>query len=183
MPNYTDNLGLQIFAEGESPWDHGPDMETLDVEVTLKRARAPDSSLETPKEGAMFLDTSTGEIYVADGSSWGTPRWNLGNIGTGGDGSGGWTQSWWTASESGNVASVGDSIWVDTSGGNVTVTLPAPAQSARVRVKHATDGGTGNNCFVSPNGTETIDSSSSDYPVPDNAGYEFESDGAEWETF
>lgn len=49
----------------------------LDVDVTVKEARAPDAAQESPESGAMFLDTSTGDIYLADGSSWGSPVWNL----------------------------------------------------------------------------------------------------------
>lgn len=85
MPTNTDNHNLQKFSDGETPWSHNPDMETLEVAVSVKRARAPDTSQDTPHDGAVFLDTSTGDIYVADGSSWGTPRWSLGDIGSGGD--------------------------------------------------------------------------------------------------
>lgn len=80
------------------------------------------------------------------------------------------------------TANGGESHWVDTSGGNVTVTLPAPEPGKRVRVKHIADGGTGNTCAVSPNGTETIDGSGTNFTVSLDASYEFESDGTNWET-
>lgn len=83
MPDYTDNHGLASYNQGDSDWTHSLDMETLEVAVDLKRARAPDTAQETPHNGAVFWDTSTGEIYIGDGTSWGTPEWNLGNIGTG----------------------------------------------------------------------------------------------------
>lgn len=83
MPTHTDIHELQKFNEGETPWSHNPDMDTLDVAVSKKRPRAPDTAQETPKDGAVFLDTSTGDIYIGDGSSWGTPEWSLGDIGSG----------------------------------------------------------------------------------------------------
>lgn len=88
MPEYTDNFDLQKFAEGESPWSHTPDMETIDDELIIKENRAPDTTEETPKNGAMFLDKSTGDIYLGDGASWGSPVWTLSD-GSGGGGGGG----------------------------------------------------------------------------------------------
>lgn len=179
MPTYTPNHDYQLFADGEHPWGHRPDFQSLDTDVEVRDTNANRTNY-TAKINAKYLATDTGHVYIGDGTSW----IELGVIGaSSGGGSSGWTQTVWTATESGNTASRGSSVWVNTSGGNVTVNLPTPAHSAQVRVKHTTHGGTGNDCLVSPNGTESIDGNGTDYPVPYNATYTFESDGTNWETF
>lgn len=94
-----------------------------------------------------------------------------------------WSIAQWTAADSGSTASVGESIWVDTSSGNVSVVLPSPTPGAQVKIKHTTDGGSGNTCEVSPNGTESIDGTSGSQPIQLDGSYTFESNGSNWESY
>ena len=72
-------------AKGSSDWDVplNDNFSTLDIDVEHRGTTDPDTAGVTPAAGAKFLDTSTGEIYTADGTSW-TLQWDLGAIGSGG---------------------------------------------------------------------------------------------------
>lgn len=84
MPRYNQP------EQGTTDW-HIPlneNFQDLEIDVIYKEARAPDATQEDPATGAMFIDTreAYGDIYIGDGSSWGTPVWSLSNIGSGGGG-------------------------------------------------------------------------------------------------
>lgn len=72
-------------AKGSSDWDVplNSNFSDLDIHVEHRGTTDPATAGISPENGAKFLDTSTGEIYTADGTSW-TLKWNLGAIGSGG---------------------------------------------------------------------------------------------------
>lgn len=74
-------------AEGTENWDDplNANFSNLDIDVEHRDSTDPDTAGATPANGAKWLDTSTGEIYLADGTSW-TMMWDLGAIGSGGGG-------------------------------------------------------------------------------------------------
>lgn len=74
-------------AKGSSDWDVplNNNFQQLDIDVEHRGTTDPDTAGISPENGAKFLDTSTGEIYTADGTSW-TLQWDLGAIGSGGSG-------------------------------------------------------------------------------------------------
>lgn len=76
-------------------------------------------------------------------------------------------------------ASAGSTYLVDTSGGAVSVTLPAPALNAFVIVKDIGSAET-NNITVLPNAAETIDGASSDVIDSDFGSATYVSDGSDW---
>jgi len=82
----TDNHNLDTPVEGTLDW-HIPlnaNFEALDTAVEL-RDTAANRSNYVPKEGAKFLATDTGRVYLGDGSAWNA----VGSIaGDGGDGEG-----------------------------------------------------------------------------------------------
>lgn len=80
MPDNTDNHGYQLFANGESGWEHRTDLKALDIDVEVRDTDANRGNY-TPKDGAKYLATDTGRIYLGDGSSW-NPEWNLGSTET-----------------------------------------------------------------------------------------------------
>jgi len=77
-------------------------------------------------------------------------------------------------------ASVNETYLVDTSGGAVTVTLPAPAADAFVRVKDSGGSANTNNITVSPNAAETIDGGSSHVIQSNYGAAVLVSDGTNW---
>lgn len=76
-------------------------------------------------------------------------------------------------------ASAGSTYLVDTSGGAVSVTLPAPAANIFVIVKDIGSAET-NNITVLPNAAETIDGASSDVIDSDFGSATYVSDGSDW---
>ena len=80
MPNYTDNHELQLFSDSEEPWEHRSDFEHLDTAVEIRDIDSERSNYD-PKDGALFLATDTGEVYLGDGSSWS----QIGSVQGGGD--------------------------------------------------------------------------------------------------
>ncbi len=69
---------------------------------------------------------------------------------------------------------------VDSSGGPITMTLPAPTTNAYIVVKD-TGNATTNNISVAPNGAEDVDGSNSSYMInADYASNVFVSDGTDW---
>lgn len=81
-----------------------------------------------------------------------------------------------------NTALAANSIYlVDTSGGPVTVTLPAPASSARVVIKDSTGSSNSNNITISPNAAEEIDGIAGNRIVDSNwDATVLVSDGTDW---
>jgi len=83
-------------------------------------------------------------------------------------------------SQSGVFTAVsGKTYLVDTSGGVSTITLPALAPKAFVRVKDKGDANT-NNITVNTPGAETIDGASSDIINSDFGSIVYVSDGVSW---
>ncbi len=80
-----------------------------------------------------------------------------------------------------NTAAVSGTIYlVDTSGGAVTVTLPAPSVGGIVVIKDTGDAQT-NNIDVAPNGGEDIDGTNANYVIDANFESDtFVSDGTNW---
>ena len=76
------------------------------------------------------------------------------------------------------TASNGDCVLADASSGAITVTLPSPSSNAIVNVKKI-DSST-NAVTVEPNGSETIDGSSSKTIDTQYESYTFISDGTNW---
>jgi hypothetical protein len=83
--------------------------------VEHRAARDPDPNQETPADGAKFLRTDTGEIWIANGTEWGTVEWNLGNIGTGGTGDVDWQDDGTTVTTAA-VANLRDNLSVSEGG-------------------------------------------------------------------
>lgn len=69
MVDFTDNHAYQLFADDELPWEHRSDMESLDTDVEIRDTDANRSNY-TPKDGAKYVATDTGTVYLGDGSSW-----------------------------------------------------------------------------------------------------------------
>ena len=76
------------------------------------------------------------------------------------------------------TASNGDCVLADASSGAITITLPSPSSNAIVNVKKI-DSST-NAVTVEPNGSETIDGSSSKTIDTQYESYTFISDGTNW---
>lgn len=77
-----------------------------------------------------------------------------------------------------------DTYLVDSSGGTVTMTLPAPAANIFVKVKDSTGNANTNNILVSPNGAEEIDGTAANYTMDSNfESKTFTSDGTNWFVF
>lgn len=207
MVNSTTNHSFQLFQDGEEPWEHRTDLKKLDWKVIIKDTKA--NRPASPTSGTWYLATDEPAMYHYDGSAWnhvagddlqGNGLTNVGSLNgsvttstisnfegnnlsvdSGGALNAAFTQ---VRVESGGsyTASDGESVWVDTTSGNTTINTPTEAQSARIRIKHIDDGGTGNTCTVSAN-SGSIDGGNSQYTVPEDSAYEFESDGTNWETF
>jgi len=67
----TDNHGYNTPSEGTLDW-HVPlneNFERLDTEVEIRDADANRSNY-TPTDGAKFLATDTGTVYLGDGTDW-----------------------------------------------------------------------------------------------------------------
>ena len=89
-----------------------------------------------------------------------------------------WTQTSIDDTDSPYDASDLESVWVDASGGAVTVNAPTPGQDVEFRV-YAVDAS--NTITVSRNGTESINGSASDHEINDtNVAVSFESDSTDW---
>lgn len=70
MPTPTDNHGYDVYSVGEeSPWSHGPTIESLDTDVEI---RDVESNLPnyTPKNNAKFIATDTNAVYLGNGTNW-----------------------------------------------------------------------------------------------------------------
>ena len=82
----TDNHQYETPAAGSLNWD-GPlnrNFERIDTDAEIRDTDASRSNY-VAKEGAKFLATDTGNVYLGDGGSWS----QLGTIGSGSGGSGG----------------------------------------------------------------------------------------------
>lgn len=67
----TENHGYDTPSEGSEDW-HIPlndNFEKIDTDVEIRDAEDARDSY-TPKQGAKFLATDTGAVYIADGSQW-----------------------------------------------------------------------------------------------------------------
>lgn len=67
---------------GTQNW-HEPlneNFDALETDVEIRAAGAPDPADFEPREGAKYLDTDTGEVYLGDGTDWNS----IGEIGGGG---------------------------------------------------------------------------------------------------
>jgi hypothetical protein len=133
---------------------------------TLVAKNAPASSL--------YLRQGTGEVYVKTDAGSST-NWNLFTTSTA-------PPIFDVSSISTNTNAVsGATYLVDVSGGAVTVTLPAPAVDAFVRVKDSSGSANTNNITVARNGSESIDGVAGNFTLDSN--YEsavFVSDGTDW---
>lgn len=67
----TENHKLNTPQKGETDWDVPLNENTADLD-TLVEIRDTDTSRNdyTPKDGAKFLATDTGEVYLGDGDAW-----------------------------------------------------------------------------------------------------------------
>jgi hypothetical protein len=67
----TDNHNYNTPSEGTLNWDVplNENFEQIDTDVEIRDTDANRSSY-TPKDGAKFLATDTGSVYVGDGSNW-----------------------------------------------------------------------------------------------------------------
>ncbi len=113
-------------------------------------------------EKHLFFDTSNNIIYKGTGTGWSSfvPTYNV------------------VTKTSNYTASNGDCILADASSGAITITLPSPSNNAIVNVKKI-DSST-NAVTVEPNGSETIDGSSSKTIDTQYESYTFISDGTNW---
>ena len=71
MSDSTDQHGYNTPAKGSEDW-HEPlneNFEKLDIDVEIRDV-AENRDDYTPKEGAKFLETDSGIIYVGDGDAW-----------------------------------------------------------------------------------------------------------------
>jgi len=78
MPK-TPNHGYNVPNEGQEDW-HVPlneNFEQFDADIEIRDVSSNRDQYE-PKEGAKFLDTDTGEMFVGTGSQW-TPIQTTGN--------------------------------------------------------------------------------------------------------
>ena len=67
----TDNHDYNIPAQGALDW-HVPlneNFESIDTDVEIRDTDANRSNY-TPKAGAKYLATDTGDVYLGDGSAW-----------------------------------------------------------------------------------------------------------------
>lgn len=67
----TDNHNYNTPSEGTLNWDVplNENFEQIDTDVEIRDTDANRTSY-TPKDGAKFLATDTGTVYVGDGTSW-----------------------------------------------------------------------------------------------------------------
>jgi len=67
----TDNHDYNTPAEGALNWDVplNENFENIDTDVEIRDTEANRSSY-SPKQGAKFLATDTGTVYLGDGTSW-----------------------------------------------------------------------------------------------------------------
>jgi FtsZ-binding cell division protein ZapB len=87
MSNHeTPNHDYNVPDKGTLDW-HEPvneNFEAFDADIEIRDTGAPDTNGYTPADGAKYLDTDTGTVYLGDGSSW-TEAFSFGG---GGGGSG-----------------------------------------------------------------------------------------------
>jgi hypothetical protein len=68
----TPNHSYNTPEKGTENW-HGPlneNFENLEVDVELRDEGPPGSNNYEPADGAKYLDTATGLVYLADGNTW-----------------------------------------------------------------------------------------------------------------
>jgi len=67
----TDNHNYNTPSEGTLNWDVplNENFEQIDTDVEIRDTDANRTSY-TPKDGAKYLATDTGTVYVGDGSNW-----------------------------------------------------------------------------------------------------------------
>jgi len=70
-PTMTDNHNYNTPSEGTLNWDVplNENFEQIDTDIEIRDTDASRSDY-SPKEGAKFLATDTGAVYVGDGSDW-----------------------------------------------------------------------------------------------------------------
>jgi hypothetical protein len=71
MPQ-TPNHGYNRPDDGTERWDVplNANFAALDTDIKLRDTGPPDSGNYDPRAGAAYLDTGTGVVYTADGTSW-----------------------------------------------------------------------------------------------------------------
>lgn len=69
MPTYTQNHDFQLFGDDEKPWEHRSDFENLDTKLEIRDSDANKTNY-TPKSGAKFVATDTGNRYRGTGTTW-----------------------------------------------------------------------------------------------------------------
>ena len=101
-----------------------------------------DSAPTSPTEGDMWFDSRYAVLLVYYGTQW---------VNVSGESGSSTTPSWQETTN--HTASVGDKLFVDCSGGVVTVTLPAsPSMGDEIRIIDATGSASTNNITVARNG-------------------------------
>lgn len=65
----TDNHGYDNSYQDGDSWDYNDEFDALDTDVEVRDAKANRTNY-TPKSGAKFLATDTGDVYRGDGSQW-----------------------------------------------------------------------------------------------------------------
>lgn len=67
--NTTVNHAYQLWADGQTDWEHRTDFEALDTDVEIRDTDA-NRTQYTAKQGALYRATDTGAVYLGDGTSW-----------------------------------------------------------------------------------------------------------------
>lgn len=75
----TDNHAYNTPADGTTNWDEplNENFQLMETDVEVRDVEANRSNY-TPHDGAKYVATDTGDVYLGDGSSWN----QLGTIGT-----------------------------------------------------------------------------------------------------
>jgi len=102
-----------------------------------------DTAPTTPTEGDMWFDSRYAVLLVYYGTQW---------VNVSGESGSSTTPSWQETTN--HTASVGDKLFVDCSGGAVTVTLPvSPSMGDEIRIIDATGNASTNNITIARNGS------------------------------
>lgn len=150
------------------------------VKTNLAATAAPttgDDSGDGYGVGSLWLDTTNDKAYICLDATATAAVWTEITQSGGGGGSG-YTPQFKTAAY---TASTGDKVFVDCSGGAVTITLPAtPSTGNEVIVSDSSGDAATNNVTVARNGS-TIDGAAADFVIDLNyGGCGFAYNGTTW---
>lgn len=145
----TPNHGLNRWTqtpELDEQWQHRTDMDTIETRLVVRDLDA-NTGTYTAHTDALFIATDDPyNVYQGNGTSWD----QIGSL------SGGGTSQTFVSVTANYTAADGDAVLVDTSAGDVTITLPSVADAVvDVKLTDATNQAT----IATPN-TETIDGAS-----------------------